>query len=83
MHDDAGVLQIHALRKQVGREQQCHRLVRRDRPRMLRERRKACEKLITRDATTRDASIARREHADTRVATHGGIVRGDRCSRTR
>ena len=77
MEDDGCVLQIHALREKIRREQQRDRLMRRRWHCALCTRREAGEQVLSRETTCRDARSARREHADSRVVPQRIEVRGN------
>ena len=64
MHDDAGVLEIHSFREEIGGKQQTNGVVRRRRRAFLRERREPGECLAPADAATGNAGVLAGEQAD-------------------
>src|SRR5258708_20456477 len=81
MEHDAGVLKIHALGEQIGREQQRYALPLMRMTRSLRNRRESFEKLTSRNVPRRNARRASREKADSVEITKRCIMRRDRAGK--
>src|SRR5258708_3290419 len=81
MEHDAGVLKIHALCEQIGREQQRYALSLIRTPRSLLNGRHSLEKLTPRNGPGRNARRASREKADSVEITKRCIMRRDRAGK--